>query len=657
MTQFPPTWASVDTAALGIGNAVLRGSYQAASELTFTVAAPQHSLPFQAYATFVRAWDSEGELDGEPQSGDNPLFEGWVEAIEIGANTSEVRVVCYDPTYRATRRVVCMSSPWEVNPEDAELFPVAADDAYPRIVYNATIDNDDDWALAIELNASLGRIIKSVLDYQALPLYHCNAAPGDGTGAGVETPYEDDDLGSEESSSSGTAWAGRLSFIPQEKVVSQSESVRSLIERLLGTWTPEFKVLWEPGSRLWRIDKLTSATPVTVTWNDPSAEFPVLSMDVRRTAENCFGAMTFYGPEGIEWRSYVWTNPLDSECSSGDVAPPNTLESVNATNISDPVGNDISGHRQFQVTDPDFTRIVGRGATPIWVPDIIVMQVSDGTREVIAEVSSQFVQTFGPQVLVRYKPGAGGNGQWQTKRGWKGDFRTGLIDFGDQAHLCRIRPGLQPYLQEPYQVMLVAPVLTTPIKVRYPSVGMVGTAADAGLGVEKHEYDEALAVGFVYKSPVTTPLRLSRFRTLAQQIVNQRKDLIYSGAIHFEGLDYSWARLGKRVNIAAKSDNGTPLTTGWESINAWVTDVEYDFSEQTTTISISADQAEVIGLDMEQLKARLKIRPAQQRFVFSWSQILATRWGKSLTSWVLGQDVTLQADAWLEWIDEYGEQQ
>lgn len=629
----------------------MRVSYQAAAEFSFTVAAAQNSLPFQKYATFVRLYD-----DAE-QSEDAPLFEGWVENVEIGQNTNEVRVVCHDPSYRATRKVVCMSNPWVINPDDEEEFPVPDDAAYPRVVYNATIDNDDDWALAIELGASLGQIITSALDYQKLPLYHCNAAPGDGTAAGADPPYEVDDLGSESSSSSGTYWAGRLSFIPQEKIVSQSESVRSLIERLLGTWAPEFKVRWEPGTRLWRVDKLTSAPATTITWNDPSVDHPVLSMDMRRSAENRFGAWTFYGPEGVEWRTYIWTNPSDEESSSTDDPPANTLASVNQGTVTDPAGNSVAAHRQFQIIEPDFTRMASRAPTPIYVPDIITMTVSNGANEIQMEVAGSLVQTFGPQVLVRYKAGPGGSGEWQTKRGWKADLRTGLIDFGDNAHLSRVKPDTQPYLQEPYQVQVVTPVITTPIKVRYPSFGMVGTANANGLAVEKHEYDEALAVGFVYRSPVTTPIRLSRFRTLAQQIVNQTKDLIYTGSIHLEGLDYSWAKLNKRVNIAAKTDNGAALTTGWESINAWVTDVEYDFSEQTTTLTVSADQAEVIGLDVEQMKARLKIRPAEKRFVYNWSTVFATRSGRSLSGTILGQDVQLNLEVGEEWRDEFGELQ
>jgi len=636
---------------------VLRTAYDQAAELSFTVSAAQHTLPFQKYATFLRAWDDAGELEGDPQGEDNPLFEGWIEVIEPAGETSEVKVVAYDPSYRATRRVVCMSSPWQVNPSDEEEFPVPSPAAYPRVVYNASIDSDDDFALAIELGASLGKIITSVLDYQSLPLYHCNAAPGDGTATGVETPWEEEDLGSEESSSSGTAWAGRLSFVPQEKVVCQSESVRSVIERLLGTWSPEFKCRWEPGTRLWRVDKLTAAPTVTLTWNAPGEEFPLLSMDIRRTAETCHGAMTFYGPEGVEWRSYVWTNPSDAESSSGDAPPPNTLESIDPFNLTDPVGNSVNGHHAFQITDPAFTRMAGRGATSIEVPDIITVQISDGTNEIVSEIQGNAVQTYGPQILVRYKAGAGGNGRWQTLRGWKGDLRRGLVDFGPNTHLCRLRPGLQPYLQEPYQVQLVTPIVTMPIKVRYPAAGLVGTAAANGLSVEKHEYDEALAVGLIYRTPVTTSLRLSRFYTLAQQIVNQKKDLIYTGAVHLEGLDYSWARLGKRINIAAKSDDGGTITTGWESIRAWVTEVEYEFAERTTTLTISADQADVIQLDIGQLKNRLKIRPAQQRFFYSWNQIFATRWARAGAHMVLGQDVTLEVTTGVEWVDDQGELQ
>jgi hypothetical protein len=78
------------------------------------------------------------------------------------------------------------------------------------------------------------------------------------------------------------------------------------------------------------------------------------------------------------------------------------------------------------------------------------------------------------------------------------------------------------------------------------------------------------------------------------------------------------------VNFTAVDPDGAAKTIGWEAINAVVTDVEYDFSDQTTTLTFSNDQAELIGLDTEQVKQRLKIAAAEVRRTESFMYMTTT---------------------------------
>jgi len=670
LTKFPETWEDINRTTYGIGGEKLEIGYDAPSKLAFNVTAANQTIPFDAYDTFIRWWDDTGTLpDGTTaQDEDHPAFEGWVEEITPGGDTLEVSIVAYDPTFRATRMVQVMSQPWVENPADDEEFPVDGTGAYPRVVVNAHNDADADWTYSIAQGLSLGQIISLLLDYQYLPLLHVGAAPGDGSPQGNELPYDPEELGpswesssssSGSSTSSGAAAEGTLSFVPLEKVIFAEESINSAIDRLLTQWAPEFKCYWEPGTRLWRFVQVTQAPETTITYNDTSQRPYPAGIDVRRSIEQKAGAVKFYGPEGLEWRQYTWTNP-DVESSSSDSSV-NTLESIDPLATTDGSSNPIKCHQTFRVTDPDFTKMMPRGATPIGMPGIAAYQ-QDGSGNLVAVTAGPWVETYGPYVMARFKPSAAGDDGWLPFGNWKADFRTGTIRFGS-TH-CMVRPNPSPEsgeaeVQEPWQVSLVTPVLTRPIEVRYPAFGYTGTVTTVGkLPCEKRIYDEQLAVAIVYGTPVTTPVRLSRFRQLARRLHGQIKDIEHVGSIVFDGLDWRWLFLNKRVNLAAKDDNGNALTTGWESIGAFVTSVEYDIENCETTINFSDDQAEVIGLDTNTLKARLKIRDAEWVVRWNLSVFYAYRWITTGTgNRILGQDVMVEATQQGGYQDEYGGEQ
>src|SRR5690606_15910950 len=151
----------------------------------------QHELPL-TFRDFIRFWDEGAPHPlGGTQSSTAPLFEGFVEDITPGDDTNEVVITCYDPTYRCDKMIQVMGEPWEANGTD---FPVPSPFAHPRVVYNTTIDNDDDYGLSLLLNATVGQIVAVILNDQIKPLYYLNAAPGSGSIGGESQPWDDTEM-------------------------------------------------------------------------------------------------------------------------------------------------------------------------------------------------------------------------------------------------------------------------------------------------------------------------------------------------------------------------------------------------------------------------------------------------------------------------------
>jgi hypothetical protein len=67
------------------------------------------------------------------------------------------------------------------------------------------------------------------------------------------------------------------------------------------------------------------------------------------------------------------------------------------------------------------------------------------------------------------------------------------------------------------------------------------------------------------------------------------------------------------------------LTTGWESIAAAVTEVEYDFESGLTTLTFNNDQLELQGEDVAALKSRLKIKALEQIVEYQTRLLFALR--------------------------------
>lgn len=576
-----------------------QASYTSPTRLSFVVEADSHTIPLD-YEDFIRFWDDDGLLpDGvTSQSSSHPIFEGFVEEVTPGSDPTGVNVVAYDPTYRAGRKSLVMSSAAvaAVDPDD---FPVDGEASFPRAVWNCPDTNDPDYSFSLGQDQALGQIVQQILDNGLLPFKHLGAAKGSDSHC-----YIDADTGSLVTG----AWDGNLTFKPEEKIVATAESPRSLIERLLQQHEPTFRLFWEPGSRRWRLHKLTSSTEVDITVNDPTEPAPVIACEIRRSAEGRYSAVKIYGPQGVEWKTAVWNGPGSS---SG-----NTLEPTDGSTYDiGTVGEIEQCYWSFTITDPDFNRIGMKGPEPISVPGVYGGWVK-ASGDIITQIITTSVQTEFPALVVEY-----GAGNERTQRIAFLDRRNGVveIDAGTCLFLWDDDAVGNRYVV-PTKVTLHYPNLTDPITVRSPDDGSyAGTVFSVG-GIESEykEYNESLAVDYRYGVPVTTETRVARMQLYADRLLQERKDLVHSGGIRFHGLDYRFAWLDSRVNVGALGENGSDIVTGWESIGAWVTDVEIDYSDMTTSITMHSDQMELLGVDPEELKTRLGIRPATWQFFWNW---------------------------------------
>lgn len=579
-TPFGP-FVELDLAELAIGNGKVMIGYDHATRFTFTVVAPQQTRPIE-YHTFLRLWIDGKTIRGAAQSASNPLFEGFVENIDPSASNM-LAYECFDPTYRTTKEVKLFNAPFVAgDPDDGE-WPQPAIGSVPRLVYNCKNDGDDDYAHSVGQDGTVAQIIAGILEYAYHPLVWRNAAPGDGTDDGAMLPYNPDDL---------TAF----DFKPQEKLVFPSEPVRSCVERVR-RYEPRMRLLWEPGSRRWRFPKVDTAPTATIRLNDPGVDFPVLSMQMQTTIENCHTAVRIYGPESNTVEQFTWRIPAE-----GEIDPPaNTLMPLGDPIFME-VWADSSGYhteqtwQRWQIINP----AKRRGARML--VDWINMGIGD----------YQQTPSRNPVIECSWDRGV----SWQAIGGAWFDFYNGIAVLNGFVPYRQLAIPLSGSTQNwfaPNAMRLIWGPYAPCLQVRVPEEGYEGTAFTVvGLARELEQYDESLAVGREWGIPVTTAARIEQFKKYARSQLDEQKDIVWTGGLVLDGLDFQWAGLNRRVSFTSANGEGGTLEIGWESINAILTDVEYDLTEDQTTLTFSSDWMEQLGEDSSQLRARLKIKALEQ---------------------------------------------
>lgn len=563
-------WAAVDLEAVGVSDFRLQIGYSHPASLAFKIHQAHHTTPIAAYAG-IRFWDDAAtDSEGELFTSGNPIFLGFVEQINPADDGHMIDYVCYDPTARAGELIPIMSTAWDSVTDEGV-------GAVPRLVFNTAIDNDDDFTFCRAFGLTVGQMLSLIFDDAQIPLEAILAAAGD--------PYEATDL-------------DLLDYIPQEKIVFTSEPIRSGVLRLINDWEPAHRLLFNPKTQKWRFPNILAGELLTRTLNDFTADYPILQFRLQRSLEGRYTAVKIYGPEAAENTTVTLSGGGLADVSDGP-----TLDTYGAGSI-------VEGKNKWQIVDEDARRMARLLPVEVY-----------GTSPEFRWAPNAFTYYSGltraPQFQAKFKDNNAGTDAWITKVGWWYDHTTGILTFGD-SYIYRYNTDpevessiLQPNYENPEDVRLIYPAYIDPLSIRVPASGFEGTAFSThGLASTKRIYDESLAVGFLYGTAVTSATRIAQFQVLAQKILDAHKDVLHTGGITFDGLDYEFHQLGRRVNVAGINGDGAALTTGWENIQAIVTDVEYDFTEETTTIQFSTDQSELAGFDPERTKAELKIGAA-----------------------------------------------
>lgn len=554
MLRFWANDVELDLTDAGIFDLKLQVGYSQPARLSWSMIRPQHStpIPYGAFIAFV---------DDTHAGPETPLFEGHVHEI-TPSEANRVDYVAYDATRRAGQEITVMNGP-HVDPG-----------VVPRAVFNPRVDTDDDYAFASEVDATTGQIVATLLDNAASELVPRAAAPP------IGAPYLPADLAS-------------LTFKPQEKLVFQSETLRAALEQALG-FHPSWRFVFIPGSaaRVWRFFDVALTPAITLTLNHfPPGGRHVLSLNIQRSLERRASAVSIYGPPQL-------VNDVAS-VSAGGLTPLWTeLEGV-AFATGGPLAEGIGqAARAWRVADP-LKRQLGRVLPqPVAVPTGQVM---------LAGQPLTFYVTRRPTLVVTFDSGS----TWWPVAEVILDTNSGTV-FAPMP-LYRFNPDTSVY-EAPDDVRFYFSHYAAAMVARFPTTGFAGTAFSiGGLTHEMKIHDESLAVGYENFQAVTTTERLAQFSLLAEGIHRAHADIAHTGGCSIDGLDYEFLRLGRRVNIAAVDGQGLPLSTGWESINAIVTDVEYDFAARLTTLTFSGDHLEYLQSSPDRLKRSLKIEAVRNR--------------------------------------------
>ena len=577
------SFTEVDLTASRVGNFKLKFSTSAPATLSFTVGDKQHELTTIGLRKYIKFWDEGQKLaDGTTDQSDSmPLFEGWTWEAQP-AESNLVQYVAYDAAFLAGKETPVMSVAWDP-PAGAGLPATPGTGAVPRLIVNNTITNDVDYAFSRQDGLQIGDIIEVILDDAIEPLRTYLAAPAAGTA------FYGPDLAA-------------MTYEPQEKQVFTNETINGALQRLVSQYYPDWYFFWMPGLREWRWFQRSAGTPVTLTLNDPDADNVVLSMELHRSLEGRYPAVKFFGPEARVTEYFSTTD--------------GTLQAIGTPTVLQEY-DDATGHHavtvypSFQIVDPDKRR----GSKLL--PASIIVRDSD----------YHWVGTMSPMFEISFDNGD----TWMAVESIWLDFQNGTANcpFGTWIYFWSdqyLVPGSTQQFWIPTDYRLIWAYYIDPITVRYPTSGYSGTSYTvAGQTSEFWLYDEMLAVGYNRVGlPVTTASRVAQFEALAQNIHASRKDITYTGGCQIHGIRYQFCRLDRLINLAAVDEDGGTITTGWEAISAVLTDVEYDFAEQITTLTFSAEALQIWGDNIDLLKERLRIGLVERIRIIDMQPIFST---------------------------------
>lgn len=537
--------------------------------LAFSCKVPQHFLPFD-HMDLVEFFDTA-------YSTTLPLFRGHVRR-QIPAESMLVKVVCHDPTARIADATVCTNT-------------LCTDPtAIPRVVYNVTVDADEDkgyeqltYPLAvtpygiIPVYATVQQILENIWGFQQ-PKLNSFHAPG---GLNV-------------------ADLSQMTYQVQDKQVFDTENLVSATGRLLQLY-PAYRVWYDPegadNTGQFRAADVTEAPAVTLALNDPDEPHPVLVFSIEPSLEKRYTAFRLVGkPETAYATAKLSDGSLTPLAMPGETAP--------APNV----------YRRFQVTDPA-KRHLWRHIRPARPEQIVDPQGYAGALTTF--------KWFDEAALLVAFPSDEGQ-QFQVVNQIQINVSAG--EFRASGYLHKRGGNNNQNIVAPQDVKALFMYHLPADSVRYPETGHEGSAYTAhGVTDEKIVYHELFNTGFLYWDRTTRQEKRNQYYKLARNALKGFRDTIYSGTAVLHGKDYRWLRLNKKVNFTSRTRHGAPLTTGWESANAIVTHILYDYDKAgQTTIMYNSDLSsfdEMDNVELRRLKMRIKAKAVYREFFTNYSTL------------------------------------
>lgn len=533
--------------------------------------------------------------------------------------------------------------------------------AIPRYVYNAK-QGDTDYSTSRD-RMSVGQILKEWLDNNVASLRAVGCAPA------ASDPYVQAEL-------------DLLTVVPPGKLVFENAKFAEAVADLL-QHQPYVVFHIDPDTKIWHFKRIEDLSASTITFQSDE----VFDDMIESSTEGCRTAYQIYGElqQTLRW-AYL---------SKGDLAAGWNAAKETDWDLSKAmaVAYDESGNPTDQGSD----YIINAGAS--WTPnafDGLTVWLSDGVDDEAVEIASNtatrinLVADHGLGTITSYEV-KGGNTDYRyvwsryqvtdaTKRRMARWNRRGAPFIGGvpgqkittsnaifhpvvyavytvrnsdgedrdvwmmvpvafdheegtfltHTPLASFGPEKSPLkagdATAPKDVLLIYEHVQTNLSARAPASGHTGTAYSEA-GVEETET--------VYVSEWQDEAEQGDYDTLAAERIKALKDIRYRGSVPIVGTQSAYVNLGRVMNIGAVDSDGVPVATGWESINALLRSVTYDWQNEyggKTTLEINSDMRGYAGV--RPVRTREPTKPHLVTTIGPGGRVTAKRWGEARREWV-----------------------
>jgi len=224
-------------------------------------------------------------------------------------------------------------------------------------------------------------------------------------------------------------------------------------------------------------------------------------------------------------------------------------------------------YSRWQVTSPAYRHIA--------------KEMTYGGSWILGGLVYEIARTRGPRLWRKVIGSVGSNtlSTWMPVPAdffWRSGVMLSRLPVWQGTKLSTFTPGTS---SPAVDVRLDYAYLSDPTSVRYPTSGFTGTAYGT-FGIERELV--------IYDEEFQDETQVDRYMEMATNLLDAYKDVLYDGHVQqAQKFNVAFSNLGLRVNIAAQTGAGSPITTGFENIGAMVTEASYNFQGHSTKLTLT----------------------------------------------------------------------